>query len=1084
MPTRLSRYCEGVMEAAWLAAVVVVPVFFDIYSGRIFEPDKIALLRTLALVILAAWIVKTAEEGGIRWGRRQSGGSSLLALARVPLALPAAALVAAYLISTLFSVTPRVSLWGSYQRLQGTYTTLAYLTIFAAILAHVRRRAQVERLITAIILASLPVGLYGILQHYDVDPLPWGGDVVTRIAANMGNAIFVAAYLIMVIPLTAGRLISSFAAVLRGERGEGGSWAAVLRAGAYVFIAAVELAALYFSGSRGPWLGWLAGSFFMFVFLSLLWRKRWLTLGIIGVAAALGVFLIALNIPGGPLEPIRAMPGMGRLGHVFETDRETGRVRVLIWEGAAKMVAPHPPIEFPDGRTDAFNFLRPFIGYGPESMYVAFNPFYPPELGRWESRSASPDRSHNETWDALVITGALGLIVYLALFASVFYYGLKWLGLIGGRRQRALFAALYVGGGAIGAAGFVLWRGVGYFGVGPPFGIILGLIAYLTLIALFGRPAQIGNGAGRALMLIPLVAAIVAHFVEIHFGIAIVVTRLYFWTYSALLVVVGHAGGNFGLLAAGAEAAPAETASVARPEEAAGAPQARRKRRRAEARARGHAAPGWRGSRSGIVGGGLAAILLVTLGFDYVNDPARSTSIVEILRDSLTRLPVHGFAVSYGVLALVLTTAGVTATVLALEPASGDRSSPGRRLGATLAMAVAIGFGFWLWQAGSLASLAAAAPASMDELIRQVARLEGRLTGYYAVLIVIVVALARFLPDEWPAAGVRLSGPGRAAAGSTAIAALVFGFLSNLQVIQADIAFKTAEPFAEARQWPVAIALYQRAIRLAPSEDYYYLFLGRGYLELANLLTDPAEQAGLVEQAERDLRAAQSINPLNTDHTANLARLYRWWASLAAEPGERQWRGQASAEYYARALRLSPNNATLWNEWAVLHLNVLGQPDTAYERLAHSLEVDPYYDATHAILGDYYAREGRTASDEAARAQALEQAAVEYRAALQYARPHDVKKGLTLGYYLSLGKAYADLGRSRQAIETYLNGMAVAPAGTNLWAFDRALAELYEQAGEPALALAHANDALEAAPEAEKAALQGLIFRLQSEPSP
>ena len=34
-------------------------------------------------------------------------------------------------------------------------------------------------------------------------------------------------------------------------------------------------------------------------------------------------------------------------------------------------------------------------------------------------------------------------------------------------------------------------------------------------------------------------AAIVAHFVEIHFGIAIVATRTYFWFLSALLVVVG-----------------------------------------------------------------------------------------------------------------------------------------------------------------------------------------------------------------------------------------------------------------------------------------------------------------------------------------------------------------------------------------------------------------------------------------------------------------------------------------------------------------------------------------------------------------
>ncbi len=92
MPTKLSRYAEGIMEAAWLAAVIVVPVFFNVYSSRIFEPDKITLLRSLALVILAAWVVKLIEQGGVRWERipRQGGGlrGSLQALLRIPLIAP------------------------------------------------------------------------------------------------------------------------------------------------------------------------------------------------------------------------------------------------------------------------------------------------------------------------------------------------------------------------------------------------------------------------------------------------------------------------------------------------------------------------------------------------------------------------------------------------------------------------------------------------------------------------------------------------------------------------------------------------------------------------------------------------------------------------------------------------------------------------------------------------------------------------------------------------------------------------------------------------------------------------------------
>ena len=95
------------------------------------------------------------------------------------------------------------------------------------------------------------------------------------------------------------------------------------------------------------------------------------------------------------------------------------------------------------------NALRPLIGYGPEAMWVAFNRYYPPDLAHHKSRNASPDRSHNETWDSLVISGTLGFIAYMALFLSVFYFALKWLGLIRVRSQQLLFFGLALGLGAL-----------------------------------------------------------------------------------------------------------------------------------------------------------------------------------------------------------------------------------------------------------------------------------------------------------------------------------------------------------------------------------------------------------------------------------------------------------------------------------------------------------------------------------------------------------------------------------------------------------------------------------------------------------
>ena len=545
--SKLSRYCEAWIEAGWLAALVLIPLFFNVYSSRVFEPDKITLLRSIALTMIAAWVILQVERLSTPSDKHENWGNSVRAWLRTPLVLPALALVAAYLIATIFSVTPRVSFLGSYQRLQGTYTLLSYVTVFAMLLSVVRRQEQIDRLITVVALTSLPISLYGLLQKLGIDPLPWGGDVVTRIAANMGNAIFIAAYLIMVFPLTVARIIETFADILRREKL---STYDIIRSTGYTLIVVLQVLAIYFSGSRGPWLGWLAGLFFLGylavgVLAAMLFRRarglRWLALGLVtGLATASVLFLVVLNLPNSPLAHLRDTPYLGRLGTVFETESGTGRVRVLIWEGAVDLISPHAPLVFPDGRQDPYNALRPLIGYGPESMYVAYNRFYPPELAHLESRNASPDRAHNETLDALVITGGLGLVVQLLLFGAVFYYGLKWLGLIQTTFHRWLFIALYIGAGLIGAA--IAWasRGEAWIGVGLPTGIGFGVGIYVAISVLFLRTQGSHLPFKHQLLIIVLLSAIIAHFVEIHFGIAIAATRLYFWAFSALIVVTGY----------------------------------------------------------------------------------------------------------------------------------------------------------------------------------------------------------------------------------------------------------------------------------------------------------------------------------------------------------------------------------------------------------------------------------------------------------------------------------------------------------------------------------------------------------------
>ncbi|MFN8424587.1 MAG: O-antigen ligase family protein, partial [Anaerolineae bacterium] len=483
MGSRIGNYAARFIETGWLAAVMVVPLFFDVWSNRVFEPDKLTTLRSIAVLMVAAALVVWGQSGLPR-----PTAARLRAAARTPLVAPVLAMTAALAFSTALSRLPAQSIWGSYNRLQGLYTWSAYVVVFGAIVWFLRDRAQLERLVLAIILPSLPIALYAVVQRFGQDPMPWLGNVTRRVASTMGNSIFVAAYLIMVVPLTWVRLVQAYRRLEEDE-----STAAVLRLAGYIVMAVVQLLAIVLSQSRGPFLGLMAG--LAITLILLLGTHRKALRGLLAAGVVVAAFLVAFNVPGSPLAPLRSVPYLGRLGQILETDSGTGKVRVLIWGGAYELFKSDP--------------VRMVIGHGPETMHIVYNPFYPAELGALESRNASPDRSHNETWDTLVQAGLIGLLASLFLWASVFYVALRSLGLIEGAADRNRFLALWFGGGGALAAAFVALKGPPWFGVAMPLGMIVGLGLYLVhRVVLIGWTPP--DNPTRRLVLIGVLGGIVA----------------------------------------------------------------------------------------------------------------------------------------------------------------------------------------------------------------------------------------------------------------------------------------------------------------------------------------------------------------------------------------------------------------------------------------------------------------------------------------------------------------------------------------------------------------------------------------------
>ena len=532
MPSsKLGVLCERIIEAGWLTVIVVTPLFFNMYSRRGFEADKLLLLRSIAAVMAAAWLVRWIEQ------RRVPRSSAASTLDRV-LMWPTLVFVVVYLITTATSITPRISFFGSYTRLQGTYTTCSFIVIFLLIRQGLRTRRQLDRLILTAILASLPVALYGLLQRYGLDPLGGPLDAASRISATMGNPIYTAAYLVMAFFLTLGKVLES----LRAIRGKALA-VHLLRTATCICIAIAQLAAIVFSNSRGPFLGWLAGLAMLAVLLSVLLRRRTLMLGLISLGLVGVMLLVMSNWPGSPLARLREIPYMGRLMNLAVSPGDSARVRILIWEGSVNLVQPHEPLYLPDRAPDPLNLIRPLVGYGPESMYLVFGQSFPSALTFETGYAGSTlvGRSHNETWDSLVTGGVLGLLAYQFLFFGFFLYGLRSMGLMPTHRERNGFAGLWVGLGLAGGMAAILAGKPEYLGISIPTGTLMAIALYLLIIA-FRRDRRSQPAAvyrADQVMLAALLAGVLAHYVEIQFSFQVASTRLMFWVFAGLLAAVG-----------------------------------------------------------------------------------------------------------------------------------------------------------------------------------------------------------------------------------------------------------------------------------------------------------------------------------------------------------------------------------------------------------------------------------------------------------------------------------------------------------------------------------------------------------------
>jgi len=461
---------------------------------------------------------------------------------------------------------------------------------------------------------------------------------------------------------------------------------------------------------------------------------------------------------------------------------------------------------------------------------------------------------------------------------------------------------------------------------------------------------------GGELLLLGVFAALVAHFVEVHFVFSIAATYVYFWAYAG--VVAAQARWSRwtpepGQAESSVESDDATLASQV-PERSA-RKRRRRRRKPAPSAVSGTAVkmttrhPGaedwetWLG-----VWGLVVTIVLITLIFDFISVQ------FDIARGSFSTLWM--LAITWG-LGLIIGLGQVSVR----ESTWPTPINWGRAL--LLYGATSLGYALFFlmvhrWQLGRVRNITATDP--IQGVISGANVYNGAFILFYLFvgLLLLLIALMLAIPffqrqPTWRAANWWLYP-------ILIVAAVVGIWFKNVDVVRADMYLKQGEQYRGQRQYDSAIALHQRSIRLDPDEDFYYLMLALDYQLKGQDGSVPADERALAwQEGEKVAIQAREINPYNPDNTGNMGRYYLTWAQFTPpDDSQALARFQKALDFFERATHLAPQNVVYYNLLAQTYYQ-LGQFESAQKILQTSAALDPEFEQTPMLLGDTYAAMGR-----------------------------------------------------------------------------------------------------------------------------
>lgn len=339
---------------------VVESLYFPFITGKTFLFFACVQIATLSWLILCGYNKEVRPKRGL-----------LLWTTLIFLAIVA--------VADITAIEPQVSIWGNFERMDGLMTIIHVVLFFIVMSSMLQNHLKkwVPYFITSLVASTITC----VMVFRQAGEIAQTGASIIRAEVTFGNPIYVAAYLLIHI-----FIVGWFFVRHRGMKARIGLGA----------LALVHVIALYFTGTRGAFVGLAVGALVTSIYVAIRERKdpflRW------GATA-----LVALAVVGGGLffsfkdsSFIQNSPSLSRIANSSLTEG-TGYSRWILWTSVA-----------PEGIKE-----RPILGWGQGGFAYVFDKYYDPRLHAQEDWF---DRSHNILIDWMIAAGIVGFLSYISIF--------------------------------------------------------------------------------------------------------------------------------------------------------------------------------------------------------------------------------------------------------------------------------------------------------------------------------------------------------------------------------------------------------------------------------------------------------------------------------------------------------------------------------------------------------------------------------------------------------------------------------------------------------------------------------------------